>query len=396
MLVHLPRAELLRLAEPSAERCVSIYLPVGASGGHAAAKRLRQILRELQDQIEGQGLASATSAQLLGAVGALAGELEIRANDHAPLVILARRDDALVARLPGPVPELAVYGPRLHLKPLLPLAAEPAAYYLLALGKGGVRLFRGVGVALEPLALPGAPESVDALLESVEFEPQRQLHPGVPGKGGARGAVFHGQGDAADHLKSQLRRYCQQVDRALLETVGTSRTPLVLCGVDYLLAIYRACSRYPMLADEAIYGSPGRLTPAQLGEWAWAIVRPRAEQALSAAFERYAAGAHSAERVCTVLRQLLPAAAAGQVDTAFVALDWEQWGRYDAATGHVLMHKERQPGDEDLLNVAALETLRHGGDAYALLASAVPGGELSAAILRPSGVAALRARATAQ
>ncbi|NTU78991.1 MAG: hypothetical protein HGA45_06245 [Chloroflexales bacterium] len=383
MLVHLTRAKLLRLAAPAAEPCLSIYLPVGEEGGRLAATRLRQLLRHLQDHLPAQGLGSATSARLVDAVWALADDLEHQANDHAPLVYLARPDHVVVERLPDPVPELAVLGTRLHLKPLLPLVTRSPTYALLALSKGEIRLFHGVGASLTPLALPGAPAGLDAFLQNTEFAPQRQLHPGIPGQGGARGAIFHGQGDAADHLKPQLQHYCRQIDRALHEVLPDPGEPLVLCGVDYLLAIYRAISRHPTILDATIVGSPERLAPAELGTRAWAIVRPSTEQAQRAAVARYATVAASAPaHVCTALRQLLPAAAAGQVETAFVAIDREQWGHYDEATGHVLLHETQQALDEDLLNSVALETLRHGGSAYVLPAEALPGGGLCAATLR--------------
>lgn len=383
MVTHLTQAQLLHLAEPTCEPCLSVYLPVDELGGRSAAKRLRQHLRELEGQLHARGLTSAASDLMLRAVLELADELEHHANDHTPLVALARPNQLLVVRPPYAVPELIIWGAHLHLKPLLPLVTQLTTYALLVLGKASVRLYRGSGVSLEPLALPGAPAGLEGLLQDTTFEPQRQLHPGVPGRGGERGAVYHGQGDAADHLKPQLQRYCQQVDRVVREVIPDLSTPLVLCGVSYLLAIYRAVSHYPAIIDDAIIGSPERLHPAELGARASALMRLYAGEGQRVALERLAAtGAGGTVHSCTGVRQLLPAAARGLVETAFVAIDQEQWGCYDQQTGHILLHTERQPADEDLLNLIALEAIGHGGSAYAVPAHTVPGGGSCAALLR--------------
>jgi hypothetical protein len=44
------------------------------------------------------------------------------------------------------------------------------------------------------------------------------------------------------------------------------------------------------------------------------------------------------------------------------------------------LHAQREAGDEDLLNVAAIHTLRHGNTVFALPPDGVPGGGPLAAI----------------
>jgi hypothetical protein len=389
MLEYLTRDMFLDLARPAAEGCLSIYVPVGDAGGRAAANRLRQILRGFEEQLAARGVAPATVANQLRAAWELVEDLAHQINNHAACVLLAWPDRAVTYRVPGPVTELVALGQWPHLKPLTPLVTDQATYYVLSLGKAGVQLFAGKGARLEPLELPGAPSGLDELLQYDEFEPQRQLHPGVPGVGGERGPVFHGQGGAADELKSQIQRYCQQIDRALLRAFPETRAPLVLCGTAYVLAIYRAVSRYPAISAEAIVGSPARLPLAELGARAWAIARPDPTEERRAARERYAAlAARNNHRVAATLSRILPAAAAGQVDTLFVALDREQWGRYDPLTGEMALHATQEIGDDDLLNLAAVLSMQCGGTVYAAPASETPGDAGCAAILRPGAVPA--------
>jgi hypothetical protein len=44
----------------------------------------------------------------------------------------------------------------------------------------------------------------------------------------------------------------------------------------------------------------------------------------------------------------------------------ERWGSVDPATGAAQLHRRVRPGAVDLLDLAAVETLRHGGSAYPL------------------------------
>ena len=382
MIEHLTRHELLRLAEPSTEICLSIYLPLAATGGQAAARHLKQLLRRLEVVARDQGIPPTDGR--MRAAWDLFGELEHRPNLYTSQALLATAQEVVRYELPYDVPELIILSHQPQLKPLLPLLTDRLSYRLLTLGKGGVQLYAGWGQQLEPLELPGAPAGLEGLLQYDEFEVQHQMHSGVPGTGGERGPIFHGQGDASDQLKPQLQRYCQAVDQAVRQALAPTNEPLLLCGTSYLLAIYRSVSRYPALCSEAIIGSPERMSSTELGARAWAVVGPSIAHDVAAARDRYQALAGRGDtRHSHTLRRILAAALAGQVETAFVALDQIAWGCYDQTTGLLQLHEEQQPGDEDLLNTVALATIRGGGDVHVVPFSGVPGGGSCAAILRP-------------
>ena len=382
MIEQLTRHELLRLAEPSTEICLSIYLPLGETGGQAAARHLKQLLRRLEVVARDQGIPPAD--RRMRAAWDLLGEIEHRANLHSSQALLATAQEIVRYELPYHVPELLILSHQPQLKPLLPLLTDRLSYRLLTLGKGGVALYAGWGQQLEPMELPGAPEGLAGLLQYDEFEVQHQMHSGVPGTGGERGPIFHGQGDASDQLKPELQRYCQAVDQAVRQALSTTHEPLLLCGTSYLLAIYRSVSRYPALCSEAIIGSPERMSSTELGVRAWAIMAPSITHDIIEARNNYQALAGRGDtRSSHTLRRILAAALAGQVETAFVALDQIVWGCYDQTTGSLQLHKEQQPGDEDLLNMLALATIQNGGDVHVVPSSDVPDGGSCAAILRP-------------
>ena len=108
-------------------------------------------------------------------------------------------------------------------------------------------------------------------------------------------------------------------------------------------------------------------------------LRPHFESARERAAARYRQLAGTGHTEAD-LKQVVPAAYHGEVETLFVALGRQRWGRFDPATGRVEEHERPEPGDEDLLNLAAAHTLRHGRTVYAVGPEQVPDGAPLAAI----------------
>lgn len=107
--------------------------------------------------------------------------------------------------------------------------------------------------------------------------------------------------------------------------------PLVLAGVEYLFPIYKEANTYPNLMDNGVKGNVEVLQPGALQRQAWQIVRPFFQQAQKDAMGRYKELANT-ERASKDIRQILPAAHYGQVDTLFVAVNQQQWGNFNPNT----------------------------------------------------------------
>ncbi len=81
-------------------------------------------------------------------------------------------------------------------------------------------------------------------------------------------------------------------------------------------------------------------------------------------------------------REVVIAAMEGRIATLFVNPCRLQWGVVDQAQQQIDVHGAFEPGDEDLLEVAAAETLRRGGEVYATDEDEFPGSESVAALFR--------------
>jgi hypothetical protein len=70
------------------------------------------------------------------------------------------------------------------------------------------------------------------------------------------------------------------------------------------------------------------------------------------------------------------------VDELFVAVGVQVWGHFEPEQDRVHLHEPPEPGDEDLLDLAAIQSLIKGGTVYAVLPEEVPDQAPLAAVLR--------------
>jgi hypothetical protein len=156
---------------------------------------------------------------------------------------------------------------------------------------------------------------------------------------------------------------------------------LVLAGVEYLFPIYRQANTYPHLVDEGIMGNPDELSAKALHGRAWSVVEPLFLKAQDQAVARYKqlAGTGLAS---SNLESIVRAAYHGRVESLFVPVGIQQWGRFDPDANVVHSRPNPEPEDQDLLDLATIQTLLHSGTVYAVKPDEVPDGVVQAAVFR--------------
>jgi len=365
--------EVVALAGAGTSQRVSLYLPTHAAGRDVA-----------QDPIRFRGLIKLAAEETedpatLDAVRELADDAEFWAHGSAGLGVLADEEGATAIRLSAEVGELAVVSDRFHLKPLLVALTNATRFEVLALSQHAVRLVGASESVATELDVPDLPSGMPEALQWDDRERQLQSHSAGRTVGGQVTAGFHGQGGRGASGVADIQRFLQMVDRAVAGHRRDSTLPLVLAGVDELVAAYRRVTRCQHVVDGHIPGNPEQLRADDLADRARPLVQPLASDKEQRARESYLAG--TAATVDTV-EQAVIAAAAGQVASIFVPADEDCWGRYRPGHSLLVEHDVREPGDHDLADVAATETLRHGGDVFVVPLDGVPGGGTAAATLR--------------
>jgi hypothetical protein len=382
----LSREELRLLIEQRAGSCASLFLPIQRAEPARQQNRIRleRLLDQAATRLLARDLSPTATQSLLAPARELVEDQAFWEHQSDGLAIFAAPQLFRVYRLPLAFEELLVIDERLHITPLLPLFSDDGQFYVLTLGLQGVQLLQGAHYSLRPIALPSVPTSLQDALKYDEFAKQPQWHPGVPGHGGERGAIFHGQGARDDRVaKEEILRYFQQVDRGVCTVLRDKHAPLLLAGVAYLLPIYRAANHYSHLMEEGLATNPDDLQPEALLARAWELVAPHFAHARTVAVEHYQQlrGAQLA-LASSYLRAIVPAAYAGRIETLFVAIGQRQWGTFDPATGVLALHEAAESHDSELLDLAAGQVIRHGGTVYLAAPEQMPESAPLAAIFR--------------
>lgn len=365
---------------------ISIFLPTHERGPETKQDpiRLSNLLDEAQRSLE-HGGSGREADEILAPAHSLLKDEDFWQHQSRGLALFLSPDGMRRYRLPIELRERIVVSERFHVKPLLPLLTGDGRFHVLALSQARVRLFDASRDSIRAIDLHDVPESLRDVVgydweeRSLQFHAANRGTNAGPGGGAGPGVIFHGQGSAKDDMKPEVRKYIQAVDRGVMRLLNDRSRPLVLAAVDYVAAMFRATSKYPNITDQIVGGNPDRLSPEELRDEAWKIVEPIFQTARDAATTRYRElGNGNTRQTSDELETIVPAAFAGRVQTLFVARDVEQWGRYEPETTQLLLHGKRLNGDDDLLDVAAAETLVRDGEIYALDAEDMPGSPIAA------------------
>jgi hypothetical protein len=363
--------------------CVSIYIPTDSYGSETqqAPIRLKNLLREVENQLKGIGWKPTDVDQLLDPIQKLIDKHLFWEHQDDGLALFRSPDEWITYKLPFDITQTAVVSNRFHLKPLLSLIRSNDRFYVLALSLGLVRLFLGNRYQVAEIEVPELPQGIE---EALKYDdPERQLqHQTLSRTGGGHPAIHHGHGDAYDPKENALR-YFRIVAESVQEVLKDDQAPLLLAGLDYQLPIYREANTYPFLYKDDLPGNPEEESVQTLYQKAWDILQPvfsQQQKDAIAIYQRFQSS--NPNQVSTNLRKIVPAAYYGRVDTIFVALGIQKWGIFIPDANTIELHTKSTPENEDLLDLAVINTFLNGGDVYPIDPDRVPGKSEIAAIFR--------------
>lgn len=377
------RSQLRELMEELGETCVSMYTPTRRVWPETQTNtaRLKNMISKAEEDLVDHGFRRLEAQDFLAQVrGLLENESFWRhPSDGLAVFLSSNRFDCY--RLPLDFEELVFVGNRFHIKPLIPLFSNNGRFYVLAVSQNELRLLHGTRYRVSQIESSDLPDSIDEVLKYVASERQLQFHTGTSKGSGQRAAMFHGQGVGRDDSKEKITEYFRLIDDGIREVLREEKAPLVFAGVDYLFPIYKEVNSYPGLLNEAVEGNPEGLSDQELHDKAWKIVQPHFEHEQEEAIKRYKEY-RVTEKATNDLEDIIAAAHYGKIETLFVALDLQRWGVFEPDTNSVYIHQEAQPGDYDLLDYVAIQTLLNGGTVYAVSLEYIPGRPPVAAIFR--------------
>lgn len=342
--------------------CVSIYLPANHHGSDARQNviRLKNLFKQASDKLQLTGLNQIEARNLLQPAERF---LKLRLWNHSESLVLFISSEGIECySLPIVVKEQIMVGKHFLITPVLSLFPSNGKFFILALSQKQLRLLHCTMNTYHEEQLRGVPRSLKEAMQFMKSERVIQFHTQTPHVPGARAAaIIHGHGVGIDDEKTYLQEYFRLIDTGLHQIFRLVDDPLVVAAVDSLHSTYRKMNTYPHLCEKGIKGNPDLMRDSELHERAKSIMHPifdkKKEEAISLYFEL-----QGTRQASNNAEDILRAAEAGQVRYLFLQPDNSRWGNYEA--GMLASHEKPDAADEDIFNLAAILTIRNGGNVY--------------------------------
>ncbi len=376
-------SDLRQLTEAHEGPCVTVCMPTHVAGadGQQDAARLKNLAEKAEQQLADGWLRAPDARDLVAAIRELPSDQDFWEKRSHGLALFLNRGSLRRFRVPVRLDELALVNQRFHVKALLPLLTSGDRFFILALSQHSVRLLEATEYQVAQVDVAGLPQRIDEALNLDGADRGSQSHIAMKGGKGKQSSVFHGQGGVKESHKDELALFFRLIDGALVPVLRDETAPLVLAGVDYLLPIFRKTCHYAHLAKPELAGNCDYLSARQIHEKVWPLVKPLLAEARAQAAAKYHRLAGTGKATDDI-RQALPAAFEGRIETLFVASDRHTWGGCDPEGRVVDVHDVQRPGDDDLLDAAAVQTLLHRGSVHAVNSDQMPSPEALAALMR--------------
>ncbi|MGO1370895.1 MAG: baeRF7 domain-containing protein [Senegalia sp. (in: firmicutes)] len=378
------KEQLRTLIEKKEKHMVSIYIPtvdarIEAKQGQI---KLKNALRDASNKLEEQKLDKKEIEEILEPAEKYVDENEFWLDHSDGLVLFMTKYTFTMYKLPIEFEQTVVVSDKFYIKPLLPLFTGDGTFFILSASKNDVRLFQATRDSISKIILKDTPLSLDEAMKYDDFEKELQHNTMSNRNMGSDSPIYHGTGDGDEDEKNQILRFFQLLDKGIRNQIEEENIPLIFAGVDYLFPIYKEANKYNNLVDRYVSGNPDRKSDKELHKEAWKEMEPifkEEQKADQGNFKELEGTGKSSKDI----REIVPAAHFGKVDTLFVSLTDKLWGQFHPKFNKAnLIEEENEEEAIELLNYAAMQTILNGGKVYGVNSGQVPGGEKIAAIYR--------------
>jgi len=378
-------ASVKELVEYDKTPCVSIFLPAAQKGAETlqARIRLKNMLSHAWDElIQKYPQSQRTMAAVFKDADTLVDNTLFWQHQQQGFALFMGPDWLRHYSFAIPLKDRCTVGSAFNIKPVLPLFTDKTRYYLLALSQKSVRFFEVIDRQMTELEVPDLMKSIEELRQYEIREKQLQVYT-MPPAGARRSGVAHGHATDFDgkEMKKRVSEFAGSVVGGIERFLQADRTPVLLCAEPFMQHLVSDCRPSFNLMKDSVIANPTRLEPEQILDRAGGIMDRELAMQNKRIIDRLAALMDTGWTLQDV-EQILPRAEEGRVESLFINPDQPVWGFWNREGGLIQVHEEPAPADQDLSDIAVLQTLLHGGEVYAVPSGAIKGGAPMAAILR--------------
>lgn len=372
------RDTILELIEKAGNPSISIFMPTHEMGEDVQQDpiRFKNLLKEAEDKLKKAEVSQTKIDELLEGPRKLLERSRFWQQADKGLAVFVTEDMFEYYRVPLKFNEQVMVENHFLITPLIPMITLDGTYTILCLSQQEVRLLRCTRDRVNRLEFEEAPISME------EFQKFDVYEKNLSSASGAAGdkSMFHGWGDAGIDNKI-LENYLRRIESEVTSRLRKIRDPLILAGVDEVVAKYKSYNDYSRLMDGAITTNPDPLSDEEVRRRGWEVIESYFLEDMYKDMERYG-DLIGSDKQSDNLTQIVEAAYYGKIDSLFVPIGEQSWGRFDEERDTVHHSAEQQNGHHDLINAAAIKTLTQGGNVYALEKDKMPQNAAIAAIFR--------------
>jgi len=359
--------------------CLSFFVESSTSPEHVNAT-LKALRREAFIRLGELGLSAAEADRFLNPLAPYLKESNLAVADGQTLGIFLSASDCSSFSVPLAIRTRLVASQRFYLKPVLPCLLEPQQYHVLAISENSAHLFQCSGHECHKVQVAGLPKSLKDVFASRDFASSLQAHSsGVPGH---QPLTYHGHSGPVEEVHKNRVAYCRHISAAIEKHLQDCEEALILACVSEYLPAFREVSRFKGLVHDAIAGNPDRLTIADIQHASRKMIDALTKERMLRDIKEYV-DVRNTPRSSSSLAEILAAVFDGRVKSVFVRAGIDVWGVFDPGTNALSLNGDAaSAGSEEMLNLAAIESVLHGGIACLVPAADMPENEPIVAVFR--------------
>ncbi|MBG6192220.1 hypothetical protein IWX64_003190 [Arthrobacter sp. CAN_A212] len=378
------QTDLTHLMTRSPSAAVSIFMQTHPKGKEIRQDpiRLKNLLADARSKLAAAGLTDTDIDPMLSPATAFLEDREFWQHQSTGLALFIDEGQTHDYRVPLNLDEGVVVGDRFHLRPLLPLLESDGQFSVLTVTAEKATLFNASRFQMTEDATAELPAREP--IESDYENPLQASPPARPNVGSANIPNAQVYGDSPpDFKKTRLLEFVADVAKAAEHILTARPQPFVLVADAEISGHFQQSRDLGPLLAGTVDTNPNALDSHELHRLAYAKVRERLDRGRMKSLSDAAALLGRGDATATnSLADIVRASHQGRIRSLLLRDGAPIWGRYDRETDKVEM--ELTPGNvsEDLLNVAATETLQHGGDVHVMSVDDLPADTEAVAILR--------------
>lgn len=318
--------------------------------------RLKNMLLLAEERLVEGMLRRTVAHDMLAEARSLVGDATFWNDRHDSIALFICEEFSQVRYLPFAVDDSLDISSGFNVLPILPAFVCAPAFNILVLEKHHLRLVHCAGDTAETVHVPHLHVDIELFAQQEKGADSHQQHVVANG----RTVIGSGSGDPSAAESARLRRFYIAADHAVSQHLAPLREPLVLAGTKESQAIFRSVAKYANIVAGGIPLVSRLEKNEDLRKAALPLLESLVRSPVVAEVDRYRARAGTG-MTSQQIEEILVAAHAGKVEALLVSRSEPIWGKFDDLTGVVVVNDTATTTDENLVNRAALGTLRHKG-----------------------------------